>query len=103
MKIDITTLLTVFDELLPYSKEDRGYYWFRFSRSDGFIVEISVDIYEDQIRIGLDKDSLVITTIRFDICNEVNVLDEKLKQLEIIQGEKRAYFFKLIRKSNSAV
>lgn len=47
MKVDITELLIIFDELLtPPTDEEQGVYWFRATRADGLIVTLSFSIYE---------------------------------------------------------
>lgn len=85
MKIDITQLLSIFDELLPLTNEEEGTYWFKTSKNDGLSVTLAVSIYESKIAISVYGNTKeAIASLHFKDCSEINVLDEKRKSLEIL-------------------
>jgi hypothetical protein len=90
MKVDITQLLVFFDELMPDTNEEVGIYSFRGIRSDGFNISFTILIYEAKVLVTLEnsekgKSGLqILASLYFKNCSEINVLDEKLKCLEIL-------------------
>jgi hypothetical protein len=86
MKVNITDVLIVFDEMIsPPTDEELGVYWFRRTRADGLILTLTFSIYENYV--------LILVSNRFDAgiadldmknCSEIRVLDEKKKQLEVL-------------------
>ena len=86
MKFDITQLLVIFDELLPMTNEEQKIYWFKSFRSDNLYTILALSIYEEKISISIynTNSEVAIASMRFRDCMEINVLDEKNKQLEII-------------------
>jgi hypothetical protein len=86
MKLNITELLIVFDELLtPPTDEELGVYWFRATREDGLIVTLFFSIYECYVGILVCNSSdVAVASVDMEKCSEIRVLDEKKKNLEII-------------------
>jgi hypothetical protein len=86
MKVDITQLLIIFDELLtPPTDEALGVYWFGGTRADGLIVTLSFSIYESYVSVLVCNNfNVAITSIHMKKCSEIRVLDEKKKSLEIM-------------------
>ncbi len=85
MKVDITQLLIVFDELMPVTNEEQGTYWFKTVRSDGLIITFTFSIYENYVDIIIHNTSKVdIASLSLEKCSEIKVLDEKKKNLEIV-------------------
>ena len=95
MKVNITDLLIVFDELLnPPTDEELGVYWFGKNRSDGLIVTLSFSIYECYVGVLVyNKSNVAIVDIDMKECSEIRVLDESKKCLEIIHDDKRGRCF----------
>jgi hypothetical protein len=84
MKVDITQLLIIFDELLtPPTNEELGLYWFRATRADGLKISLSFSVYEDYIDIIVYNNEIATADIGMKKCSEIRVLDEKKKSLEI--------------------
>jgi len=98
MKVDITQLLIVFDELLtPPTDEELGVYWFRATREDGLIVTLSFSVYECYASVLIDNHAdVAIASVRMQKCSEIRILDEKKKNLEIIHdGQQGRCFLQL--------
>jgi hypothetical protein len=95
MKVDITKLLIIFDELLtPPTNEEQGLYWFRATRSDNLIVTLSFSVYENYIGILVRNNSdTEITNIHMKNCSEIRVLDERKKHLEILHDNSKGRCF----------
>jgi hypothetical protein len=51
LEYDIADLPTAFDEQLPLSDEERGIYWFKYSRSDDISIVLSFSVYERTVSI----------------------------------------------------
>ena len=81
MRIDITQLLIVFDELLtPPTDEEQGIFWFRSTRFDGLIITLYFSIYEYYVGLLVQNSSNVaISSVNMKQCSEIRVLDEKKK------------------------
>ena len=86
MKIDVTQLLIIFDELLiPPTNEEQGLYWFGATRVDGLVITLSLSIYESYVHVLVCNDAdVAIARMHMGKCSEIRVLDEKKKSLEII-------------------
>ncbi|MDP1609351.1 MAG: hypothetical protein Q8L98_08590 [Chlamydiales bacterium] len=86
MKVDITELLIIFDELLtPPTDEEQGVYWFRVTRADGLIVTLSFSIYECYVGVLVCNHSdVAVASVNMKKCSQIRVLDAKKKSLEII-------------------
>lgn len=89
MKVDITQMLIIFDELLPATNEEQGIYWFKILRTDGLSVIIAFSIYEAYVDIFIHINNNVVTvSLSLENCSEIRVLDEQHKCLEILHAEK---------------
>lgn len=88
MKIDITELLIVFDELLtPPTDEELGIYWFGATCVDGLIVTLSFSIYERYVNILIcNQSDVAIASLHMKKCSEIRILDQKKKSLEIVHN-----------------
>lgn len=85
MKVDITELLVVFDELLiPPTNEELGVYWFRAARTDDLKVSLSFSIYECYVDVLIYSPGVTIASINMEKCSEIRVLDAEKKCLEIV-------------------
>lgn len=86
MKVDITQLLIIFDELLiPPTDEELGVYWFETTREDGLRITLAFSIYECYADVMIGNNSGVgIASVSMEKCSEIRVLDEKNKSLEIV-------------------
>lgn len=94
MKIEINQIMSIFDELLPLTDEERGSYWFKDSRNDGLVITLAISVYESKAAISVYSSSKVaIASVHFKICSEVNVLDEKRKCLEIVHSNGKGRCF----------
>ena len=88
MKIDITQMLIVFDEQLPYTDKDQGIYWFKFLRPDSLSIVFVVSVYEGYVGLSVNaNDEVTTASLSLKKCSEVHVLDEKLKCLEILHED----------------
>jgi hypothetical protein len=85
MNIDITQLLTIFDELMPATDEEQGIYWFKTIRPDELIIIFVFSIHESYVDIIVNNTSKIdIVSLSLENCSEIKVLDEKRKCLEIL-------------------
>ena len=86
MKVDIATLLSIFDKLLDFpTDKELGIYWFDTTREDGLIVTLSFSIYECYVSVLVCNDSdVTIASVHMNKCSEIRVFDAKKKHLEII-------------------
>ena len=88
MKIDITGLLMFFDELMPSTDEEQGYYWLKTKRSDGVTIILVFSIYECYVSVIIENASDVgFSRVRMTKCTEVNILDADRKCLEVIHRD----------------
>lgn len=94
MKVDITQMLIIFDELLPATNEELGIYWFRTSRSDGVSITLAFSIYEEYVDIII-RSSLEIVAAGLNLknCSELRILDEKKQCLEILHADENRRCF----------
>lgn len=92
MKVDVTELLIFFDELCSISKEEEGFYWFKSTYGNKYIVTLSLSIYEEKaaITVYMDGES-VSTSLHFKSCFSVNILDQKRRCLEILHKNGRCF------------
>lgn len=94
LKVDITDLLIVFDELLvPPTEEELGVYWFGIKRTDGIEVTLSFSIYERYVTVLLSKPGTAISTTRLKNCSEIRILDQEKKCLEILHSNGKGRCF----------
>lgn len=95
MKINITDLLIIFDELLiPPTNEEQGIYWFRKSRNDHLIITLSCYLYENNANILICKNlNTAIASISMKNCSEIRVLDEGKTQFEIVHDNLQSRCF----------
>jgi hypothetical protein len=85
MKVDITELLIVFDELLPFpTDKEQGVYWFGATRSDGLIVTLSFSIHERYVNLLVQNSGISIASVHMKKCAEIRILDAEKKNLEIL-------------------
>jgi len=98
VKIEITQILSIFDELLSLSDEEQGNYWFQSSRSDGVIIILAISIYECKVAVTIyNASEVALASVCFKSCSAVNVLDINHKCLEILHSnEKGRYFISLM-------
>lgn len=89
MKVNITELLIVFDEILmPPTDEEQKIYWFRKKRSDGLIVTFLFSVYDEYVSVLVSNNTnTTIVDIDMKNCSEIRVLDEKRKCLEIVHDD----------------
>ena len=88
IKFDVADLLSVFDELLPMSDEERGIYWFKSTRSDGISITLSFSAYELSANIIVRCDANVsCSSIEVKDCTLVRVLEPERNCLEIVGGD----------------
>ncbi len=94
MKIDITQLLSVFDDLLPATNEEQGVYWFKTLRADGVTVTLAFSIYESYVDIIIHSSiKTVAASLSLENCSDIRVLDEKKKCLEIVHNSESGRCF----------
>jgi len=95
MKVDITELLIIFDELLsPPTDKELGIYWFGKNRSDGLVVTLSFSIYEHYVGVLVNtKSDTSIAEVNMKNCSEIRVLDKEKKCLEIIHDDNKGRCF----------
>ena len=87
MKLDITQILIVFDELLPATNEEQGIYWFKALRTDGLFVILAFSIYEKYVDVIVQCNTRTsAASVSLKNCSEIRILDEKRKCLEILHG-----------------
>jgi len=86
MKVDLTQMLIVFDEIIaPFTNEEQGIYWFRTTRADNLIITFSFSIYENYVGILVRNSSdTVIASVSMKNCFEIRVLDEHKKCIEVV-------------------
>jgi len=81
-------LLYVFDEQLPLSDEEIGLYWFKYIRNDGGTIQLNFNIYENNYSLILrSPEDVAVASVMLNDCSEINVLDEKKRQIEIVSGK----------------
>jgi hypothetical protein len=86
IRFDLAALLTIFDELLPITNEDRKDYWLRKNRSDGITVTLNFSACENQAGIVVTNDAAVCpAAIALRLCREIRVLENHC--LEILSGK----------------
>lgn len=92
MKIDIVSLLLVFDELTPATNEQEGIYWLKTRRTDGLIITLAFSIYEKYTDIIINNiDKVDIASLSFENCSEIKILDGNRKCLEILHNHGRCF------------
>ena len=92
MEINISDLLTVFDDILPQSLEDgsKERYTFVCKREEGFIIYFHISPYDMYSHISLDIEGQKISAVEFLFCKKIQVLDPSKKIVEIIAGSKES-------------
>jgi len=95
MKVDITELLIIFDELLsPPTDKQLGVYWFGKNRSDGLVITLSFSIYERYVGVLVNtKSDTSIAEVNMKNCSEIRILDKEKKCLEIIHEDQKGRCF----------
>lgn len=91
MKIDITGLLIIFDNLMDCTKEEQGEYWFETIRADSTRIVLHVSLESNKVYISAEYLKVPIADLTIYNCVEVRVLDEKLKQCEILDKNGRCF------------
>jgi hypothetical protein len=87
MKFDLLQLLYVFDEELPLSDEEQGFYWFKYTREDKGTIQLNFSIFESKYGLILrSSEDIAIASVMLQDCEAINVLDEKNRQLEIVSA-----------------
>ena len=91
MKYDITDLLIFFDEQAPATDEERGYYWFR-SKHEKSLVNLIFSVYEETCTIPFyAQGESVTTSLRFNNCTSINIIDQEKKCLEVLSSGGRCF------------
>ena len=91
MKVDITELLIFFDEQAPATEEEKGYYWFRSSYSSS-VVNLIFSLFEETCTISVYVYAETVTTsLRFNECISINILDQEKKCLEVLSSSGRCF------------
>jgi hypothetical protein len=92
MKIDIISLLSFFDEIMPATDKEQGIYWFKTVRPDGLIIVLAFSIYEEYVDIIINNVSKIdIASLSLENCSEINILDETRKCLEVLHNNGRCF------------
>lgn len=87
-EFDLADLLSVFDELLPLSDEDRKIYWLRFTRSDGITITLTLSTYEMTVGLIVQCNSQVAcSATHLKHCSRVRVLEMERRTLEVLCSE----------------
>ncbi|MBD2767938.1 hypothetical protein IC235_08525 [Hymenobacter sp. BT664] len=85
INFDLSSLLVVFDELLPLTDEEQKIYWFKFTRPDRITITLVLSIYEEGANVIVRCNPAVTgASIRITQCTAVRVLDVEKKYLEVI-------------------
>ncbi len=93
MKADITELLIFFDELMSHTDEEKGIYWFKTNRADGFEITLVLSIYENHVGVIVRMLNQSIASLSLENCSEVRILDQERKCLEVLHEEKNGRCF----------
>ncbi len=87
-------MLSIFDELLPFTDEEQRNYWFKSTREDGLSVTLVASVYEAETIITVySGPKIAAARVYFKNCSEVNVFDEKRKCFEILHDNGRGRCF----------
>jgi hypothetical protein len=103
MDFDLSSLLIVFDELLPLTDEEQQMYWLKFTRPDGITITLSFSMYEGDTNVIVQcNPAVACASIQITQCTAVRVLEIKRKTLEVIGGNADSFskrcFISLIRR-----
>jgi len=101
MDFDLSSLLVVFDELLPLTDEERKIYWFKFTRPDRITITLAFSVYERDVSVIIRCHSVVVcASIRITQRTAVRVPEIERKTLEVIGGNtdsfSKRYFVSLL-------
>ena len=84
IEYNLPDLLVVFDEF-DDTNEERGFYGFKYTRTDDIVISISFDKYERSLYISTkNADAITISSFRLQQCKHIRVLDVTKRQIEII-------------------
>lgn len=100
MKVDIIQLLSVFDEEMPLTDEDRGHYWFKASCCNDAVLTVGISLYDAIVTISVYAYSdlnTAITSFHLTNCKEINVLDLQKKHIEILHSTSSRCFISLCK------
>lgn len=94
LHFDVDELAMLFGEPLPLSRPELLDYWFRYHRTDGISVTLSLSGYERSVAVIVRcSDQVAASSIRIDHCQYVRVLEADRKTLEIVSPEQRMRCF----------
>jgi len=92
MNADITELLIFFDEMDSSSDEEQGFYCFKSTYKNKAIVKLRISLFEETSTISVYVDGEEITTsIRFNYCLSINILDQEKKCIELLHKNGRCF------------
>lgn len=91
MIVDVTRLLAMFTNLMPWTEKELGNYCFETVRNDGMRILFSVSLYEyNMVALSVSNNiKYAIAHLTIYDCTEVRILNEKLKQFEILHKNGR--------------
>lgn len=74
LEYDLPDLLTAFSELLPLTNEELGQYWFRYNRSDGLALTLSMSVYDNTVGVILKSGEAALASLHLSWCLFVRVI-----------------------------
>ena len=87
MDFDLSSLLVVFDELLPLTDEEQKIYWLKFTRPDRITITLAFSVYERDANVIVRcNPAVACASIQITQCTAVRVLEIERKTLEVIGG-----------------
>lgn len=101
LKVDITDLLIIFDDLLkPPTEEELGVYWFGIKRAEGINITLLFSIYECWVSIIVSTNGITTSSIDMKNCSEIRIIDQDKKCLEIIHSNEKGRCFLALTSDN---
>jgi hypothetical protein len=85
LAFDLDELAGLFGDPLPISNPDVLDFWFRYRRSDGSSITLSISGYERSVAVIVRcSEEGATTAVQIDRCDSVRVLEPERKTLEIV-------------------
>lgn len=85
LDFDLDELVALFGEPTPLSHPELLDYWFRYDRSDGGSVTVTLSGYERSVAVIVRcSDEVACSSVRIERCDAVRVLEPGRKTLEIV-------------------
>jgi hypothetical protein len=85
LAFNLDELASLFGDPLPISNPEVLNFWFEYQRSDGATITLSLSGYERSVAVIVRcSDAGPTTSVRFDLCDSVRVLEPERKTLEIV-------------------